>query len=40
MPQQSLNKILDLRVTGAWVCKNRTVGWVMLTMVSSSNKLL
>lgn len=25
MPQQSLNKILNLRVTGAWICKNRVV---------------
>lgn len=40
MPQQSLNKILDLRVTVTWICKNWVVGWVMLTMVSSSNKLL
>lgn len=23
MPQQSLNKILDLRVTGTWICKKR-----------------
>lgn len=26
MPQQSLNKILDQRITGAWICKNRVVG--------------
>lgn len=39
MSQQSLDKILDLRVTGTWICKNRVVVWVML-MFSNSNKLL
>lgn len=40
MPQQSLNKIVDSRVTETWICKNRAVIWVILRMVSSSNKLL
>lgn len=38
MPQQSWNKIL-IESYWNWRCKNRVAGWVMLTMVSSSDKL-